>query len=232
MITTGIIREINLSSSTYSGNKYLIEINLFQSPGDYNKDNYTYSANCSTLPGHYDSYTVGDRVYVGFLNDDLSVPIILGKIYQGRDSAHRSQINCENLDVSMNAQLPKSTKIGDITYQQLLTLFRKQPKKYYNHIISVLIEDTILIKFKFMSTSNCDYSTETSTLPLIDELLRLNDECSILGDAYIKDEETSEFIYANVALVRIDSKQHQLFLLYDDSVYPINSILSDLVIEV
>lgn len=72
MITPGIIREIGVNKGNFIGNAYRVELNIFQMPGDNDKNNYTYIANCSSTGGMYDSYEVGDVVYVGFLNNNKS----------------------------------------------------------------------------------------------------------------------------------------------------------------
>jgi hypothetical protein len=144
-------------------------------PGDQNKNNYMYKANCCTLPGHYDSYNVGDKVYVGFLNEDLSLPIILGKIYQGHDELSRSHINAQSINISSSAHLPVNTKIGDIEYKQLVRLFNKHPKTYYNHLVILQAGDT-LIKFNFMNSAEYKYSGPDD---ILDELYRLYADSAI-----------------------------------------------------
>lgn len=129
MITTGIIREINLSEGNYSNNKYKVEIGLFQTASSTNPDSYTIISNACQPGGMYSSYSVGDKVYVAFLEDKLNQPIILGHIYQGLDlDKIRSFGNFDALNVSGNVSLPADTTIGDITYQQLYSLFLKQSK--------------------------------------------------------------------------------------------------------
>ena len=119
MITTGIIRQINLSSSTYKFNKYLVEVTFFKSPGDDNTKHYTFEANCCLPGGLYQSYKVDDMVYIGFVNNDLSLPVILGRIYKGIEDNHRTYAQLDNLTVANSVQLPESTVIGEITYDKL-----------------------------------------------------------------------------------------------------------------
>lgn len=119
MITTGIVREINISSSKYIANKYKVEINLFQTPGDLNKDNYVLEANCSVASGLYACFNVGDKVYVGFMNNDLSKPIILGKIYQGMTDESCSYAHFDALKVSGKSEFSENTQIGNLTFKDL-----------------------------------------------------------------------------------------------------------------
>lgn len=122
MLTTGIIKQINLSSGPHKNNIYLVELSLFQTPGDYKTSNYTYEANCSVPSGMYSCYNVGDKVYVDFLNDKLSHPIIIGKIYQGNTDEAKSYAYFDTLKVKSTAEFSKDTKIGDFTYDQISKL--------------------------------------------------------------------------------------------------------------
>lgn len=119
MITTGIIREINLSSSNYKFNKYKVELNIFQKPGDNDDENYILEANCSVASGLYSCFKKGDKVYVGFINNNYSQPVILGKIYQGLIDEPRSYAYFNSIKISDSAEFPKNTKIGDISYEDL-----------------------------------------------------------------------------------------------------------------
>lgn len=119
MITAGIIREIGINKGNFIGNAYKVELNIFQIPGDDNKSNYTYVANCSTIPGLYDSYAVGDVVYVGFLNNNKSLPIILGKIYQGLDNKSNGKLQLKGLSVTGHTELSKNTFIGNIPFSDI-----------------------------------------------------------------------------------------------------------------
>lgn len=119
MITTGIIKEINLSSGEHKNNKYKVELNLFQIPGDTKSSTYTYQANCMVPNGFSAMYAVGDKVYVGFLHEDKSLPIILGKIYQGISEEPRGSAFLEDLTVRNSVTLPKNIKIGDYSYSDL-----------------------------------------------------------------------------------------------------------------
>ena len=119
MITTGIIRQINLSSSGYKFNKYLVELNVFQTAGDTNTKHYTQEANCCVPGGLYQPYNVGDMVYVSFINNEYTYPLILGRIYKGLDDDVRTHAQLDSLSVENNVQLPKTVQIGDLNYQQI-----------------------------------------------------------------------------------------------------------------
>lgn len=119
MITTGIIKDINQSSSKYINNKYLVEISLFQKPGANNPDTYTLKANLATPSNMYGAYKIGDKVYVTFINGDLSLPLIIGKIYTGIDEKYRGESRLESLKVKNSAIFPDNTKFGNISVSDI-----------------------------------------------------------------------------------------------------------------
>lgn len=164
MITTGIIREIAINKGSFIGNAYKVELNIFQTPGDSDKNNYTYIANCSILPGVYNSYNIGDLVYVGFLNNNKSLPLILGKIYQGLEDKAGGKFTINSLEVKGNTQLSKDTKIEDISFKDLTNLVSDvsslKKKTYYQHNItgtngsSPAITFTIISKVALFTNDN------------------------------------------------------------------------------
>lgn len=146
MITPGIIREIGINKGNFIGNAYRVELNIFQMPGDNDKNNYTYIANCSAAGGMYDSYEVGDVVYVGFLNNNKSWPIILGKIYRGLENESRAFANINALNVANKATLPENTKIGNIDFSD---------KEYFFDNVNEVIKDKNIFVNKIQfNTSN------------------------------------------------------------------------------
>ena len=119
MITTGIIKRINVDSKNYSNNKYVVEISLFKSVNDITTDKYTYEANACTPPGLFSPYEIGDKVYIGFINGQGGLPVILGKIYQGLTEEDRAYALYNTLKVTQKVELPLTTTIGNITGQDL-----------------------------------------------------------------------------------------------------------------
>lgn len=230
MITTGIIRQINLHGGSYANNKYKVELNIFQAPGDHNKTNYIYEANCCAIPGQYDSYEPGDVVYVGFLNNDLSLPIILGRIYQGKDGKYRSQITCQNLSANGQVELPKNTKLGDITYEQINSLFNHTPIIYYTHIVKCSIHDNAYIKFKIMNRVNYSYTSELQKF--IHEFIRLNSDCSILADIYERPSSEDPFVHKDIAPIKVSLDTEQLSVIFRGQSYVVKDVLEDTVVEI
>lgn len=119
MITTGIIKRINVDSKNYSNNKYIVEISLFKSASDITTDAYTYEANACVPPGLFSPYEVGDKVYIGFINGQGGLPVILGKIYQGLTEEDRAYALYNTLKVTKKVELPLNTSIGNVTGQDL-----------------------------------------------------------------------------------------------------------------
>lgn len=119
MITTGIIKRINVDSKNYSNNKYVVEISLFKSVNDITTDKYTYEANACVPPGLFSPYEIGDKVYIGFINGRGGLPVILGKIYQGLTEEDRAYALYNTLKVTQKVELPLNTTIGNITGQDL-----------------------------------------------------------------------------------------------------------------
>ena len=234
MITTGLIKNINISTSKYIGNKYQVELNLFQTPGDSNKKNYTYDANCSAIPGQYSAYNVGDKVYVGFINDDLSLPVILGKIYQGIEHDYRSHIYTQNLNVKDTCTLPINTQIGEISYKQLLRLFNKKDKRYFQHLIICETSSNLRVKFKLLSSIEAAFiDTDTDENAAFDfmktEFYRVNSEnlevCEVLdssnkrlGVGYIYCSNIENFKTINLLF---DSKEVNILKLLSEKVVEI-----------
>lgn len=120
MITTGIIREVNISGQGYKSNLYKVEIPIFNSTSD--PLNYTtiMETTACLSGGIYDCYSIGDYVYIGFINNKFNFPVILGKIYKGLDDNLSGSYNIQALKVANSASLPQNTKIGNIEYKDLL----------------------------------------------------------------------------------------------------------------
>ena len=76
MITTGIVKEVNLNSNGYLGNTFMVEVPIFNSAAD-KADYKTILEATACLPGGiYDCYHIGDAVYVGFINNKYSFPFL------------------------------------------------------------------------------------------------------------------------------------------------------------
>ena len=72
-------------------------------------------------PGIIPNYSIGDVVYIDFENDDLSQPIILGKLLCQRSYTETSvsDATLRSLTVQVDTQLSEDTTISDITFDDI-----------------------------------------------------------------------------------------------------------------
>jgi|GEM_PF-7049507 hypothetical protein len=122
MITKAfIVEKVNNS------NKFIVRISVFEKPGIDTTDDRTnhvlFSAILSHEPSTNNQYKVGDCVFVGFENNDLGRPVILGKLYKNNDKEVRGSLDAHALFIQDRAVLPKNTTIGGINWQQVQQLF-------------------------------------------------------------------------------------------------------------
>lgn len=80
-----------------------------------------FTATICTPPGLYMPYDVGDVVYVSFINDEISTPVILGLVHKNlpKEGDSSSYAYFKDLSVTNNAKLPENTTIGDVTFNKI-----------------------------------------------------------------------------------------------------------------
>lgn len=108
MLTKGIIKSIN-----YESNEGTIRVPLFETASQH--EEFVSNAVFSIVPGIYNSYKVGDVVWVEFENNSLETAVILGKLYvdsKEENNSFRGAVSIESLNVSKNATLPVSTTLS------------------------------------------------------------------------------------------------------------------------
>ena len=106
MVTTGKIVE-RISDSTYK-----VYLPIFQNAGvKSNLNTSIYTANCCVDPFVYRPYNVDDLVFVGFVNNRISQPIILGKILKDGIDKPSSYLYADSLKVEKSVILPTDTSI-------------------------------------------------------------------------------------------------------------------------
>lgn len=66
-------------------------------------------------PGIYPALKVNDVVLVGFEDDNIDKPVIVGVLYNESCYNIESDIEASSLKVKVNSTLPEDTKIGDVT---------------------------------------------------------------------------------------------------------------------
>ena len=115
----GIIEKVE---NKYS---YKVRIPVFHkienTPGATPTDNLPTVPVC-TLPGVNPIYQVGDIVWLGFENDEIGTPVIIGLLYREEQSNAISDMDCASITVQVDAKFPASTKIGDIGDKSLQAL--------------------------------------------------------------------------------------------------------------
>ena len=107
MVVKGLIKSID-----YNGNTCTVRLPVFESAATDRETIIT--AIIATQPGIYNGYKVGDVVIVSFENNDIDMPIVLGKLYLGADIESkdpRGAINAANIKSSTPISIPVDTKL-------------------------------------------------------------------------------------------------------------------------
>ena len=118
MITKGEIIKVN------EDNTLDIRIPLFESASGTRNNQILKSTICYD-PGNLNGYKVGDIVFVGFENNQIDKPIVIGKLYLGQEKEASNHSFANSLKVAENASLPINTTIGNLNFNQLKSLFSK-----------------------------------------------------------------------------------------------------------
>jgi len=116
MITKGII-----VSRPVESNKYSVRIPYFEEAGG---SQFIAEATLSYNPGIVNSLNEGDVVFVAFEDHYKDKPTIVGKLFLTNDSSNEvGYANVQSLNVSDSATLPSNTKLGNVTAEQLSSLY-------------------------------------------------------------------------------------------------------------
>jgi hypothetical protein len=178
MLTKAIIQSID-----YTKNMCRVRIPLFEN-ASRNVNMIEADAQINIVPGIYNSYKTGDIVFIGFEENKMELPVILGKLFvsaSAEASSYRGSVSGNSLAITETAQLPHSTifdfsKISqnDKLYANLNTpkkladgiidLQRTQVQKYQT-IISVLVEGEIY-KLYLKTSDDFTYTPDKSDEPL------------------------------------------------------------------
>ena len=110
MITKGIIEEI---LSPYSAR---VRLPIFDSIKDAQNSvstgNLRVASICS-LPNCTNLLGIGDIVFVGFEDDDLGKPVILGNLVKEQPSTANPSINSYSLNIDNSVNLPGAVSINN-----------------------------------------------------------------------------------------------------------------------
>ena len=179
MLTKAIIQSID-----YSKNICRVRIPLFEN-ASRNVNMIEADAQFSIVPGIYNSYKTGDVVFIGFEENKMESPVILGKLFVSTSAeagSYRGSLSGNSLAITDVAQLPYSTifnydKItqNNALYKELNTpkklsdgiiaLQRAQAQKYQT-IIKILIDETTYYLLYLKTSNDFTYSSSKSNEPL------------------------------------------------------------------
>lgn len=107
MIVKGIIKSID-----FNGNTCMVRIPLFENSPSGNE--FVMQAIMSTTPGVYNGYREGDVVMLGFENNEIDQPVVLGKLYLGaaeEGGDPRGAINCNTIKSTSPISIPINTEL-------------------------------------------------------------------------------------------------------------------------
>lgn len=123
MITKGIIEEII--------NTYQARIRIPMYDGLENTKQSTLNkdlsiASISVISNLHNPVNVGDIVFVGFEDNDIGKPIILGTLYkevmETKTNLKLNSLISDNLNILNSTILPYNTQIGSITNKEIASL--------------------------------------------------------------------------------------------------------------
>lgn len=138
MIQYGIIEKID-----YTTNRFLVRLPIFETNEDGRK--IILEAVLCYQPGLYHGYNLGDVVVLGFINNHLDAPIILGKVFNGQEDSGLASTNAADLKITQKAELPLNSSIGNLTYSDLeeAVNFVKESKVEVNSLIKDYINEVL-----------------------------------------------------------------------------------------
>ena len=136
MLTKAIIQSID-----YTKNMCRVRIPLFEN-ASRNVNMIEADAQINIVPGIYNSYKTGDIVFIGFEENKMELPVILGKLFVSTSAeagSYRGNVSGNSLAITDTAQLPYSTLFDFTKISQNNTLYKdlNTPKKLADSIINL-----------------------------------------------------------------------------------------------
>lgn len=136
MLTKAIVQKVD-----YTKNICRVRIPLFEN-ASRNVNMIEADAQFSVTPGIYNSYKTGDVVFIGFEENKMEAPIILGKLFVSpvaEANSQRGTLSGNALLITDTAQLPYSTifNYGSIAQNSNIYFDLNTPKKLADSIIDL-----------------------------------------------------------------------------------------------
>lgn len=202
-----MITKAYIINKEQNSNKYYVRIPIFEKPGinseNSNLSRTHFSATLAHEPTIFDAYNIGDCVFVGFENNELNRPVIIGKLYTKNDtSATSGLIETKVLTVLDKVTLPADTTIGGINFSNISNFFNSINDTLNKKDIFV---DSIQFKTNTEGAGLVNFNDKEGLAQItlspnvtmtigVDEVLKVyNDTDEILLDGqvvYITDSET------------------------------------------
>ena len=181
VLTKAIIQSID-----YTKNICKVRIPLFET-ASRNVNMIEADAQFNIVPGIYNSYKTGDVVFIGFEENKMELPVILGKLFVSASAeadSHRGNLSGNSLSITDTAQLPYSTVFNydQIAQNSKLYVDLNTPKKLadgilslqqmqtqtqrYQTIIKISIDETTSYLLYLKTFNDFTYSTDKTDEPL------------------------------------------------------------------
>lgn len=143
MITKGIVEDI---IDTYQVRVRLPIFDKVDGAKNATKNEDLSIGTVCCLPNSSYQVNVGDVVFVGFEDNDISKPIILGQLYRDVDSNTLMSLVLGTLETKTSTVLSKNTTIGDVSANEIKCL--SGIKTNIQQQLNSIIEDISKIKEK------------------------------------------------------------------------------------
>ena len=163
MLTKAIIQSID-----YTKNICRVRIPLFETAAR-NVTPIETDAQINIVPGIYNSYKIGDIVFIGFEENKIDLPVILGKLFVSAASeaaSCRGNLSGNSLAVTETAQLPHSTIFNYDQIAQNSSLYKNlnTPKKLADSILDLQRSQIQRYQTVIEVTSGDDINTDNYTI--------------------------------------------------------------------
>lgn len=143
MITKGIVEDI---IDTYQVRVRLPIFDKIDGAKNATKNEDLSIGTVCCLPNSSYQVNVGDVVFVGFEDNDISKPIILGQLYRDVDSNTLMTLVLGTLETKTSTVLSENTTIGDVSANEIKCL--SGIKTNIQQQLNSIIEDISKIKEK------------------------------------------------------------------------------------